>query len=521
MFRQIWQTGKQETLNNSAGDFLILTGDLTADDLGARIGGLDLGQATAGSTASFAVLDTFDQAVRSGGQMLIETDRSLILYDGDATLLQDARRRGAFVADLAPGPVKDALQHLSPLRALLSLGTGTVSHRQLVLTDDEGKTQARADLATLHPAGEGAAVTLATLRGLRGYDSALEALRSHLVAFAAPDGAGIADLPDLMFPGNSPYASKPKVAITPDCTAFEAANAIIAANLAVARRNEAGIIADHDTEFLHDYRVALRRIRSVVSLFKEVYSEPQTTALKVAFSDMMAPTGRLRDLDVYLLERDHYYAMLPEGLHDGLSVMFAMMQKERQREHRKMARRLNSASYLAAIAELEAMFGPDGDLERGPRADQQALGYACKLIWKRYRKVCAVAATISDDTADEHVHELRIICKKLRYLLEFFAPLLPEKSLGPILKPLKKLQDNLGLFNDYSVQQQALGDFMPGPASKTGAQDLVLAQSIGALIAVLHARQKDERAKVMSNLSHFDSPDMQEKFRDLFHSKGG
>ncbi len=57
------------------------------------------------------------------------------------------------------------------------------------------------------------------------------------------------------------------------------------------------------------------------------------------------------------------------------------------------------------------------------------------------------------DTEDEVVHQLRINCKKLRYLMEFFAPLFPENEIKTLIKALKLLQDNLGNFNDYSVQQ--------------------------------------------------------------------
>jgi len=68
--------------------------------------------------------------------------------------------------------------------------------------------------------------------------------------------------------------------------------------MAIARQNEDGIKADYDTEFLHDYRVSLRKVRSVLSLFKG-----ENIALKQAFSDIMKGTNQLRDLDVYLLDK--------------------------------------------------------------------------------------------------------------------------------------------------------------------------------------------------------------------------
>nr|WP_246184903.1 CHAD domain-containing protein [Paracoccus aestuariivivens] len=307
--------------------------------------------------------------------------------------------------------------------------------------------------------------------------------------------------------------------MTPEQTAYDAANDIIRTYLTVARQNEGGIIADLDSEFLHDYRVALRKMRSVVSLFRDVYDEAQTAALKRDLSDLMAPTGRLRDLDVYLLERGTYRDLLPEALHDGLALMFDIFKRERRREHRKLVKRLQDADYAAQIKALENLFPNEAGPSRGPDAEHPAFDYACGLIWKRYRKVCKIAAGINDDTPDSEVHELRINCKKLRYLMELFAPLFPRGRLKSLLSPLKELQENLGLFNDYSVQQVAMQDFLIRHPLK-GQDGLAMATSIGALIAILHQRQMQERARVVSSFEHFDSPAIRQEFANLFRRKG-
>ncbi|MEY8840906.1 CHAD domain-containing protein, partial [Cribrihabitans sp. XS_ASV171] len=243
------------------------------------------------------------------------------------------------------------------------------------------------------------------------------------------------------------------------------------------------------------------KIRSVLSLFKEVFPEAETARYKAAFSDLMAPTGRLRDLDVYLLERETYFALLPESLHAGLAEMFGQFQMERDGAQRKLARRFRSKAYAAEIADIEALFAGD-DLPRGPRADLPAHDYASALIWKRYRKVCKIARAIDANTPEDEVHELRISCKKLRYLIEFFAPLFSNDDLAKVLKPLKKLQDNLGLFNDYSVQQDALRTFVETHKSRNRANDMEVAMAAGGLITVLHERQRVERARVAKRFNH-------------------
>ena len=92
----------------------------------------------------------------------------------------------------------------------------------------------------------------------------------------------------------------------------------------------------------------------------------------------------------------------------------------------------------------------------------------------------------------------------------------PAKKIKGLIKALKHLQDNLGLFNDYSVQQDSLQAFILTHASKGRKQDLIVAKSAGALIAMLYQKQLEERARVISNFEKFDSPTIQQQFRELF-----
>ncbi len=164
------------------------------------------------------------------------------------------------------------------------------------------------------------------------------------------------------------------------------------------------------------------------------------------------------------------------------------------------------------------LFSGTADLQEGPNADRTAYLYARELIWKRYRKVCKIARAIDSTTPDTEVHELRIHCKKLRYLMEFFSPMFPAKTIKDLIKALKVLQDNLGLFNDYSVQQESLQTFITEHTSKDSKQNLSIAKSVGALIAMLYQKQLAERAKVISNFELFDSLTTQQQFQKLFNT---
>jgi len=314
------------------------------------------------------------------------------------------------------------------------------------------------------------------------------------------------------------YNAKPKLSIAAQAPAIETASHLIEMSLIVARQNEKGIKADYDSEFLHDYRVSLRKVRSVISLFKGVYSEAESISLKQKFSDIMKVTNRLRDLDVYLIDKQELFELLPEHMHFGLEQMFKAFIVERKKQLQKVTKLLSSKSYQQDIQTLQNKFRSAENLTAGSKALTASLPFASKLIWKRYRKVCQIAQKIDASTPDEEVHVLRIQCKKLRYLMEFFSSLFPKKLLKDLIKSLKRLQDNLGRFNDFSVQQESLKEFLANYTKKHRNKNLIaMAESIGALIILLQQKQSHERAQVMQSFSHFDSPEIREEFSEVFH----
>lgn len=470
------------------------------------------------ATASYTLLDTFDQSLRLSGRVLLESAGLLDLLLADGRVLsQPAKRKGNFIPDLQEGPVKTALSDLSSLRSLLPIGSGTSRRGGLALLDEEQKTHCRASVLTLTGA-ERKGTAILTLHGLRGYDASLAALRKHIEACG---GTALHQGRDLaaVAPEQDAYEAKPTVVIASDDSVFDAATAIVSAYIPVARANEAGIIADHDTEFLHDYRVALRKIRSVLSLFKGVYGRHQTPDLKARFSALMAPTGRLRDLDVYMLQRQDFYGHLPKSLHGGLDRLYGMFAEERARELAALKRHLKSKRYNDEIAALARLFHRRKKLQSGPSAELEAYPYASDLIWRRYRKICKLAGEMGPETDDAEVHALRIHCKKLRYLMELFRPLYPKAEFKALLGPLKQLQDVLGLFNDYAVQQVSLQAFLSEGRDRPDDVTVEIAQSVGALTAVLHRQQAHERAKLAERFAQFRSLPTQAAFRDLFHQR--
>ncbi|MGB3221516.1 MAG: CHAD domain-containing protein [Desulforhopalus sp.] len=465
------------------------------------------------------LLDTFEEKMLSNGKMLFQVEERLICFDLKSGQLIDQvlPETWSFSTDLPEGPVTSMLKEITLLRAFLPVAKLELLLQHGTLLDDERKTRARLHNLTLSCGGK--TVCVGSTQHLRGYDQAHADLCQSLKIIGAALCRDVGQVYDSLKVKREKYTSKPVVTLNPDAPVKESAQTIINAFLKISRRNEKGIIADCDTEFLHDYRVSLRKVRSVLSLFKGVYAPEDTDRLKQDFASLMQKTNSLRDLDVYLLNKKKYFELVPEDTHEGLEILFNYFAEERKKEQKRVSQIIKSKTYLKEIGRLQKLFAEGASLVAGPKGEEKSLAFACKSILKRYDKVCKIARSIDDETEDETVHQLRINCKKLRYLIEFFAPIFPEDEIKSLIKSLKVLQDNLGNFNDYSVQQEFLRQVLNEKMGGFGGAELKVAESVGALTAMLNRLQQKERRQVMKNFALFDSSETRATLVKLFNTE--
>ncbi|HBG19942.1 MAG TPA: hypothetical protein DDY32_11900 [Desulfobulbaceae bacterium] len=463
------------------------------------------------------LLDTFENDVFQAAKILLQTGQLLLLFDLQTGQLheQQAAADWKLAGDLEEGPVFRLLADISKLRAFLPVAKVKVKRESGQLLDDEGKTLVRFHALTVNRARKVAAI--GGTQSLRGYTEAHDELKQALGEYGANPCTDTVELYRHLGIERKEYSIKPEIPLQPEAPVKESGVTIIKTLLGLVRCNEKGIIEDIDTEFLHDYRVGLRKVRSLVTLLAGIFREEDTVRLKTQLGELTKKTNNLRDLDVYLLGREEYFQLIPPITHVGLRLLFSKLAAERKEEQKKVQAFMKSRSYARQIAALQKLFADSANLGDGPIAHEKTLTIACRLILKRYRKVCKTARDIDENTPDPVLHRLRINCKKLRYLMEFFTPLFPAEEIRHLIKSLKVLQDNLGRFNDYSVQQRFLAGVAGDP--KRDFQVLQIAQAVGALTAMLYRLQMEERSKIMENFTRFDSPEIRAEFHTLFHPK--
>ena len=134
----------------------------------------------------------------------------------------------------------------------------------------------------------------------------------------------------------------------------EAAKVILRFLLHVIRINETNIEKDLDTEFVHDYRVAIRRTRSALGQIQYVFPAKTTDRFKKDFAFVGKLSNDLRDLDVYLLNEATYKAMLPPVLRDDIDPLFDHLRKKRSKAFQKVISGLKSKKYEKILKDWEA-----------------------------------------------------------------------------------------------------------------------------------------------------------------------
>jgi CHAD domain-containing protein len=305
--------------------------------------------------------------------------------------------------------------------------------------------------------------------------------------------------------------------LTGEEPAREAVRAMVDRMLLVAREQEAGILDDIDAEYLHDYRIAIRKIRAVLTQLRGVFPPGEPDAIVADLRAAARATNHLRDLDVRLLAHDAYQDLLPERLRDGLEEMFADVAQERAAEHRRIAGRLRSAAYRRRMARTQAFFSLADALPESKHARTPIRAIAGRRILSRHRRVVNLSRTLTVHSPDAALHELRIQCKKLRYLLELFAELYDPATMARLVKRLRRLQNRLGSFHDCAVQLASLQRYWD-QAALTHPESLSLALSLGGLMGALHREQLRHRQRALNALSSIRDGTAKALFKRTFRT---
>uniref|UniRef100_UPI00405696D4 CHAD domain-containing protein n=1 Tax=Candidatus Electronema sp. TaxID=2698783 RepID=UPI00405696D4 len=448
--------------------------------------------------------DSFDWRLWRHGLVCFTEERLLHLADFNgkaaAEPLPLAAEPPSSWQELPDSELRQNLAALLQTRALLRQGEFSGTASSLSLMSWKGKTAA---LALLTETEQGCLLEFRAAPGAgRAFQRLARRLKRHcgsLRQAAAKEQLEAALANTGQLPGGSQFAPQ----LEPDMDCRQAAKRICLQLLDILRRNQPGVADNTDCEFLHDYRVALRRTRSALNLFKEDLEPEGAARFSAAFKALGLLTGPPRDLDVQLLTAEDSRARLPELLHPGLDSFFAGLTAQRAAEQDKLAQRLN------APEQEELLRGWQSWLEEEGKSGRPAGKTARRILSRRFARLLRALRSADSDAADAELHRLRIEVKKLRYALEFFCSLFPAAEMDWLTGLLKQLQDSLGLANDLAVQEALLARQLAA-GLESGA-----ATAVGGLLADLRQRREQARAGLRESFQLFLCRDKMKRARQL------
>jgi CHAD domain-containing protein len=292
---------------------------------------------------------------------------------------------------------------------------------------------------------------LVDIRLLTGPGAPLCAL-FEAIAETVPFSVSRLDLP-LLLPGRLPVSIKGKP--PPLDTGMSAADAFGQ----IAASAFAHLAANHDclrgrgsAESIHQMRVALRRLRSAMSMFKEMLDSPETEALRTELRWLQQCLGAARDWDVLLADTVAPMRETLGGL-AGYERLCALIAERRQQARSAALADLATPRLPRLMLRLACWIEGAG---RGhPIGARPVAELARAILDKRYRRV-RKEMTRFLDLSVEGRHQCRIDIKKLRYAVDFFGALYPVKRGQRLLPLLAALQDRLGALNDVAVARDKL-----------------------------------------------------------------
>ncbi|MBU1099537.1 MAG: CHAD domain-containing protein [Bacteroidetes bacterium] len=471
--------------------------------------------------------DTFDWRLFNQNLCLIANNNMLSLseYNTNSRISSEAckkPKRKYFWNSFRDKLLRDELKVLLQHRALLKICKCDKNTELFRLLNEDDKTIAKLSFEKLTISNDlniKFDSCIIRIQGIRGYSKEFKMIKNIVAS------AGLKRVDDnyLFFifshlgrvPGK--YSSKIKINLDAEMTTAESIRLILMKLADIIIESEDGIKQDIDIEFLHDYRVSVRKGRVILSELKNIIPVHIRKELKEIFAELGERTNNLRDLDVYLLKKSTYESYLPDVLKKELSPLFDNIRKERLQAFKKLKSFLISEENKNMILQMECLLEEDFTFTNSSEGDKPVLHQSKLAIYKRCKSILKIGRRIKSNSKDEQLHDLRLECKKLRYLLELFASLFPPKEIDFLVSQLKMIQDNLGDFNDLSVQQDKMKMYLDSYLGKSKSE-INLASVIGGLITSLHQRNQVVRNEFLEIFKQFDSKKNNKIIISLFSS---
>ncbi len=247
-----------------------------------------------------------------------------------------------------------------------------------------------------------------------------------------------------------------------------------------------------NTEPVHQMRVAVRRARSSIAVFRHGLACPDVVAADRDLKAMGAVLGPARDWDVFVTETlARVSAMFPGDAR--LRRLAKAAQRQRETAHAALRQWLASPACRQVCIELAWLCGSPSWHETLSPEEQAASAlapadFAAHVLQRRWKKVLAAGKGIKALEVPS-LHALRLRAKRARYAMEIFVPSHDVKPAHRLIRRLSVLQGHLGTLNDGAVASGLL-DTLGGPSGRHGF-------AVGLVLGFLAASSETELPRIL------------------------
>lgn len=232
--------------------------------------------------------------------------------------------------------------------------------------------------------------------------------------------------------------------IARDTTAIDALHRLLREGASAYDARRDLILTDDDPEHVHQARVGLRRMRSLMRGFSGMLTPKIAKHLAALLARKFHQLGPLRDADVH--------AMALEGLPGAEAALQDAADLRQQ-----LRTELQDERGLSLKAEIGTELYQTSTATRGARRTRMAQApvgiMASRALQMTWTELLAFGPDLDALSPDER-HDFRKRAKDMRYLTDFFRGLY-DGDQKPMLKRMARMQDALGLMNDLETMRAA------------------------------------------------------------------
>jgi CHAD domain-containing protein len=221
-----------------------------------------------------------------------------------------------------------------------------------------------------------------------------------------------------------------------------------------------------DAESIHDLRVAARRFHAAALLFKESVSPSVLNECERHVRRIRKSSGAVRDGDVQIssvvsLQKKR----LPRRFHPGLHRLALRLSQRREKRIRRIVAALDAFEKSGIVSRMNTTLSVRTMVRSAVRPlplRQRAAGE----ITAHLERLLRYEQFVKQPTAAAELHAMRIEAKRLRYVMEIFAPVYGGK-LKPFIRTIRSIQDALGEMHDCDVWIETVPLFLEKERMRT------------------------------------------------------